>query len=486
VRAAHQSRTPLPERPVAGNCTGEKLKAKKDTAEMSAPGSFSFLFGALRVTMVTSLLTIVFGMVTNKVISVVTGNRGLGLIGLYRILGSTVSSVVPLGANDVITRRISTARDPAQKGEILGAALLIFLFQSVAILLVAVGLGGPISQLLFGNEGANAHVFEVRLVLLLTCGVIGFQLVTAVLNGFAQVKQTSLLGLVTASATLVTVYPFLRLGDKGLPLVISATCFVGAGLGLVYVRRSLGDTLLRLPRSYKAFREALPLSPWLALHPLVITGSTMGVQSILVRQYGLSQLGNFNAASLVEGTAVMILTSAMRSFYLPSLGKLNDQAEKRSLTDRMAMPLLAATFIGAAVVLIAAPLIIKILFSKSLASARELVMVMIAAVVGQIFVWFAAMFLLHKGDYKTLLTIDSAWAVCRVAGTAICAFCGLQIVFAGWVHVAAYSISAVIYGVVIARRYNGSLFGWRTVVVGASVLIACVAVLLLMGVPLSD
>ena len=60
----------------------------------------------------------------------------------------------------------------------------------------------------------------------------------------------------------------------------------------------------------------------------------MAVQAIISRRSGLETLGIYNAAALVVDTAIMVMMSSVRTFFLPTLGLAGAQTmdEKSEFT----------------------------------------------------------------------------------------------------------------------------------------------------------
>lgn len=444
-----------------------------------SPGSIKGIVRALRLTSVGSLLTIGFGVGTNKIIAVFAGPTGVALIGVYRLLMSIVTSAVQLGISDLAVQRISTARSRQEVLDAIGASSAFLIVQSAVTLTLALVCARPLATLLLGADGA-AHISELRLVLATTVGVLALQTVTALLNGQLRVAESTRVAIFTSAATLATVYPLVRMGPLGLALVLGGTGFLGAALGGYYIVRDnkLGLADLLFAGRWRTLFVALPISLPLIVEPLVVTGSGLAVQALVTRHYGIDQLGYFNAASLLEGTAVMVLTASMRSYYLPTLGRFTEPADKERFVNRMLMLLTVAVLVGVLLIVGLGPLAIRILFSARFLPAAALVSVLAVSIVGQLYNWCYAMFLTHHADYKTRLWLETVWAAIRVGGTWYCVARGLPILDVAWVYVAAYAFSGALHAVVSARRYGWGLLRPANIAGGLGGLALLVAIVL--------
>jgi hypothetical protein len=354
----------------------------------------------------------------------------------------------------------------------LSAYFSFFVCQPIMITLLTIVGGGAVSRVLFGASGA-AHGVEIRLVLIQTIGVLALQGVTSVLGGLARVEQASWVGIVTSFLTLATAYPLLLLGRIGLTFVIGLTCFIGAAIGAVLAWRASGLSLRQFApvTTWRSFHEALPISRWLILGPIILNGSVLAVQSLVTRGYGLVELGQFNAAWTLETTAIAVLTSSMRSYYLPTLGRLDTFAQKRAFASNTLTLLLVLLLLGVATLILGAQYLIRILFTASFGPARDILLILALSMPGQIFIWCHGLFVLHKGDYRAYLWLDAVWVSIRVVGTAVCVAKGYSVFAVAWVEVIALSVSAVVDVVAVRRLYGGAIIDTPTIALGVAVVV---------------
>jgi PST family polysaccharide transporter len=421
---------------------------------------------AMRRTSLASLLVVVLGMGTNKIISMFAGPAGAALVTLYRTLITVVTTIVQLGVLDVVVRRISTAANPAVAREALSAAVAFFVIEAAVTAVVALFGAGPIAHLMFGRDFA-AHVFEVRLVLATTVGVLALQMITAVLNGRLLLRASTQVGMVTAATTLAVAYPLVELGPSGLALLIGGTCFVGAGLGFYHLltHEKLSATELLGSAQWRGLRRVLPFSVGSTVNPLVITASALAIQTLIGRHYGIEPLGLYGAASLLETTAVMVLTSSMRSYFLPMLGRLEGDEQSRFIA-RILLMLTLVVFGGVVLLVVCGPLAMRILFSGRFIDAAGIAAVLGLSIVGQLWGWCYSMVLLNRGDFGSRLVLDSIWAVLRIGGTWYCVAHDRPIIDIAWVHAASYTITGILYASVVAVRYGRRLVDAKAIALG--------------------
>jgi O-antigen/teichoic acid export membrane protein len=423
---------------------------------------------AFRVTFGASILSIVFGIGTNKITALVAGAEGIALIGLFRNLTNFISGTLSLGSTNVIVQRISTTASDEEARVVVRATARFFLLQTVVLIAIAIGVPRQLSSWLFGT---TAHVSDVRVALLMVIGVLALQLVLEMLNGRALVEKVSKVNIFTSALTLITVYPLLRLGPIGLAMIIGFTCFFGAALGARYVWRVYGLSWSQFDsRSRAGIFRTIPVSFFVTLRTVACTGALLAVQSIVNRHYGTSALGLYNAASTIESTAIMLLMSAMRSYYLPILGQIADPVEKSAFVNRILRVLLLFLLPGGVALVFTARYVIWLLFSKTFVDAANFAAVLGMSMVAQAYLWCYGFFIIHKANYRLGMILDVAWAGIYVGGALLCLHFDLPLIAVPCVYLGSYCIYAVCYIVASRMLYHTGLITVGNALLGPGVL----------------
>jgi O-antigen/teichoic acid export membrane protein len=414
---------------------------------------------ALQVIGSASLLTTALGVVTSKIIAVVAGAEGFGLLGLYRTLGHLVSLSLALEMTTVIVHRASLAPSIEEARRVFRATWHLFLCQALAIVALTILGAGWITQWLFGRPAANPHIWEIRLVLLMTSGVLALRAVVALLEGRLRFKQAAGANIITSLATVVAVYPLLLLGHAGLALIIGSTCFAGAAVGLLFVWRAyeLSRQDFQVHIGQPALLTSLPASFILTVRTIMVTGTLLILQAIINRYYGATALGWYNAATLVEGSAMLVLMSSMKSYYLPSLGQLGDVDAKATLANRL-LSLLLVLILGCGIMLLlAAPYLVRIAFSAQFSPVAGLLSILSLSLVAQVISWFYTIYLLHQQNYLPHFLLDALWSVLLLCGAGFATYRGWPLESVIWFYVVAHTITALLYVTFLRLRYGAAM-----------------------------
>lgn len=403
------------------------------------------MLDAIGLSSIVTISTIALGAGTNKILAVLAGQEGVALLGLYRTLTAILIQVVAMGAGMVIVRNLSSARS---QDETLSAIRTIFTFgaiQTLVLLTLAIVAGPIVSWLVFGVDYA-AHVSETRLAIGMAVGVLAMQLSLAVLNGQRRLREALKVNFTTSACTLAVAYPLVSAGPIGIVLLLGATCFLGAGLAIFYILRSnpISPSLIfRMPSA--AFFQALPVSGALTLQPFIVLGTALVIQSQIARHYGLDQLGLFAAAVTLETTSLAVLTAAMTSYFLPSLGTAPDEAEREALFNETLGILVPLSALGVTFIASIAPQLIGLLFSTRFLSASTLAGTLGIAIIAQAYTWSYGLMLVHRGRLRTHVALATLESGVRLSASVVCIAMELPLLSLAYVHIASCALAAVAY-----------------------------------------
>jgi O-antigen/teichoic acid export membrane protein len=421
-----------------------------------APASAPRLLSAVGLTGSATLLTVALGVGTTKVIALVAGPSGIALMGLYRYLGALASRSLLLGLDTTLVQRISTARDGKTVSDAVGAAFLAMILQGMVIAGLAFASAQPIGRWLFGEAATPAQVVEIRVVLAMAYANLVLQVMTAVLGGRVEVRKVAFVGVVAAFVTLAAIYPLLRLGGLGLALNVGSGSVAGAALAAMYIFRTVGFSFRRVPLAdrFRALWAMLARSAFLILHPLVMMSVVVSVQSLIRARFALPGLGAYNAAMTIFDTALMVIVASARSFFLPSLGQLQDPEQKARVVNRVLRVNLMLASAAALVAIVGAPILIPVLFSGRFESAIEILPPFSLALVGQAFVWSYAMFYVHQARYRLFFGLDLIWAMTYLGATIWVVSRQGSLTAAAWAYASSYCLSGLVYTFVAVRAFG--------------------------------
>ena len=112
----------------------------------------------------SSLITIFFRIIRTKVLALLLGPYGIGLIGIYESITSLASSIAGMGIGSSGVRQIAESNGTGDNEKISKTILClrrIALFSGLSGLLLLFFLSGPVCRLTFGN---SAHACDLAIL----------------------------------------------------------------------------------------------------------------------------------------------------------------------------------------------------------------------------------------------------------------------------------------------------------------------------------
>jgi hypothetical protein len=147
-------------------------------------------------------------------------------------------------------------------------------------------------------------------------------------------------------------------------------------------------------------------------------------------------------------------------------GSSVSDTDKEPFLNRVLMLLMVAVVAGVTLMVLLAPLGMRLLFSGRFVAGARLVGILGVSLIGQMFGWFYTMYLVHRGAFTTRLLLESVWAVVSVGATWYCTTRALPIDSVAWVHVGTYLLLGALTAATAAARYGRGLVSLPTVLLG--------------------
>jgi PST family polysaccharide transporter len=355
----------------------------------------SFPAGHRRILKVTAglgasaVLVAGLGVVRTKVLAVELGPEGIALVALAQGACTFLALAGGLGVSSSGVLELSERRhanDLDGVSHAWRAILLLTLAASAALgfgLLVA---AGPVAGWLGGGMQAG----DVRL---LAGAVVGNVLATAgvtVLNGHERLRALALLGPLTAAAGTLVAVPLLLAGVNAVAAVLLVPYAIQAAVTWIYVRRQVGRPTS--PPQWRAIRSVsrrlVGLGGAVVVQGLVGAGALLLLRVLLADRLGPTGLGHFQAAFAVAETYVGFLLVAMAADYLPRLGALRGDRGMLGTAANVQAQIAVVIATGLSLVLLlAAPLVLRLLFSAEFLDATGTLRILLLAEVVRVAAW---------------------------------------------------------------------------------------------------
>lgn len=414
-------------------------------------GSHRQIFRSSAIIGGASVINMGIGIIKVKVLAVLLGPAGVGLMGLYQTILGLGSTLAGCGIGNSGVRQLAASVDEAATLAIVRRALwLANLVLGVGGMVILWLLREPVAQWVFGD---TAHASEVGWLgpgVLLTL-VAGSQ--TALLQGLRRIGDLAFVNIIsTFFAAAVGILLVFLLGQAGVLWFVLAAPAISVLVASHYAARL---PLPQTPRDWQAISQQ-----WQAMLKLGIPFMTAGLltsatqlaaRSIILRELGLDASGYFQAAWAISMTYIGFVLGAMGTDYFPRLAEASsDPARARKLVNEQTeMALLLAGPVLLAMISLA-PWVIHLLYAASFAPATEVLRWQVLGDILKVASWPMGFILVAMGRGGIFIATELVWNAAYL-GALILGIPEWGLVSAGVGFWLAYLILYVVLALVAAR-----------------------------------
>lgn len=360
----------------------------------------------------TSNLNIVANVARVKLFALAFGTAGVGLLGMLQAVMGTATMAAGLGMDGIAVRELAVARSQSDqeyvariRAALTRGAMLLGALGALAVIVLA----PVISRAVELPESVNLIRFSAIGVL---AGVVAANF-KALINGFEQITALARASIISAIVTFALTAAAI-LFDATLATAVATIAAPVALLGshAFFLRRLPASAAQPLPTAVRTVGHLATVASWFTLAGLLPFAVQLGSRAIINRHLGLDAVGLYQACWTLSATYVGVLLSSVSTSLLPRLSGL--QGKKSEVTAavneqaRIYLTLFAPVF---GVMLVAAPLLLRLLYSKDFSVAADLLRWQMLGDVFKIPVWTLATSIAAARLGRIYLAIEALWVV---------------------------------------------------------------------------
>lgn len=358
-------------------------------------------------------LSILVSLVRNKLVALLLGPEGMGLVSLFNTTVNFISQATNLGIAFSAVRHISELFD---QGDTERTAHFVKVVRGWCLLTALVGmmvciLFGPLlssSTFSWGDHSLHFILLSPAIGML---AITGGE--TAILKGLRRLGALAWIQVVSMVVALVISVPVYYLfGQAGIVPVIVMMAFTTMAVTL---RQSLRLYPLRLSGAQGILGEGMEmvrLGVAFTLAGIVGSAAEMVVRSYLNVMGNLDTLGLYNAGYMLTITYASMVFSSMESDYFPRLSAVNQDIEAANLTVNRQMEvsllILSPMLAGLMVML---PVLIPLLFSEAFLPVVGMAQVSALAMYLKVLTLPVAYITLARGRSMAYLFLEASYFV---------------------------------------------------------------------------
>lgn len=404
---------------------------------------------------ISTIIKVIAGFVSIKVVAVYVGPSGLALMGQMQNFISMMSSVASAGVNSGVVKYTAEHYEDEQiKQKIWSSALKISLVLIIPMAIGIIFLADFISMQLL-NTAEYSSIFIVFAITVIFFVLNG--LLTSILNGQKEIKKLTILNIVGSlfglAVTILLVTQYELYGALIAGIVSQSIVFF---ITLAFVLKSSWFKLsMFLGSMDKEYRNKL-LKYSLMTITYIITSS---LSQIYIRHYlganiGWDEAGYWQAIWRISETYLMLITTTLTIYYLPKLSSIQDKVELRKellYGYKIIMPIVIVMALG---IYIFRDFIISILFSEAFSPMAELFFYQLIGDVIKIAAWLLGFIMVAKAMTRLSIFSEIFFA---------CSFVGFVVLFVniyGLIGVTiAFMVNYLIYMIFLYFSLRGYLSG---------------------------
>ena len=400
-------------------------------------------------------MNILIGIVRTKLVALILGAEGMGLVSLFTSTISFISSATNLG---LPTSSVKTLSEVYEGGD---RELLRKKVSLVRSLSLAAALTGMLVCLLFSSLfdeltfswGSHKLHFALLAPIVGMMVLIGTEM--SILKSVRQLKQMALISTLNmVSALIISVPIYYFFGQRGIIPALTLMVLVQLLFTLHYSKKVFPLEVSFRNNVFKEGSEMLRLGLAFLASGLFTTGADFLIRSYFSKYASLEVLGIFNAGFMLTTTYAGMVFMAMETDYFPRLSGVNKDVEAYNLMINrqieVTLLLIAPMLLG---FMIFMPLVVPVLYTPSFMPCVPMAQVIVLALYLRAMKLPVAYLTLAKADCRLFLVLEGYSSILMVTAV-ILGYRFWNLEGAGWGLFVTGLVDIVVIWVVAHFRYG--------------------------------
>lgn len=373
-------------------------------------------------------LNILIGVVRNKILALLLGTSGMGLMSLLNSYLSFVSQSTNLGISISAVRSLSTYYDSRDKGKIFHfiGVIRIWCLLAGALGFVVCLVAGPVLNALSFSWGNHTHHFMLLAPAVAMMAVAGGE--TAILKATRKLKDLATLQVLCVATVLLITIPLVYFFSyKAIVPLLVATALVSMVITMAYSYRHFPltkATFHGIADSISEGRGMLRVGLAFVVTGAMASGAEMIIRALISLDAELNTVGLYNAGYMITIYYAGLAFSSMESDYFPRLSAIiHDANAIREVANRQIEVTLLILAPLLCILMFVLPVVVPLLFSAQFIPAVAMAQAAMFAMFLKAVSLPIAYITLSKGDSVAYVLLESFYAIMLV----VCVLVGFNI-----------------------------------------------------------
>ncbi|MEQ1955514.1 O-antigen translocase [Mesorhizobium sp. CN2-181] len=365
----------------------------------------------------SSIVNIVFAVIRNKVIAVLLGPEGVGLMGLYNSIADLAQTLAGLGVQASGVRQVAEAAGTNEAERIARTGIVL---NRVSIVLGVLGMlllaafALPVAELTFEDRNHTAGVVLLSAAVLLRIISAGQ---TALIQGLRRIGDLARITMWGAFWNTVVCVPIILVWrQEGVVPTILAMAFTTLAVSWWYSRRvEIVPVHVTARETRQETAVLLKLGFAFMGSAFLSVGAAYAIRIIVLRLDGIEAAGLYQAAWSIGGLYAGFILQAMGADFYPRLTAVhNDNDACNRLVNEQTQISILLAGPGLIATLTVAPLLMTVLYSSEFHAAVDLLRWICLGMMLRIVAWPIGYIVLAKGARWIFLFTEIAATVVHV------------------------------------------------------------------------
>ncbi|MFZ2497818.1 oligosaccharide flippase family protein [Methanosarcina sp.] len=359
-----------------------------------------------------SIINIILGLLSTKVLALVLGSSGVGLYSLINQTLVTATSAGTIGGQTALVHGLAS-KHGAERDKYLTTVFWIFSYGAIAVALGFLLFSPLIAKTVFASSDEKT-ISLVRWMTLPIILTIIYSYFINLLNGFRAIGRLAIAQVIVSFLTALFAYPISKLVSSGYIIafivMISASTLGGIlfSVTVAYKEKWLNPLIINFIPKFD--REAVNHFSFITrttfITGLIATGTLLIIRTMIIRYGGFSSAGIFDVAWILSMTYVALLLGSFGTYYLPTLSGTNDTSSRVTLiqdTFKISLLIIIPLIIT---IIVLKSLLITILYTYEFMPSLKIIRWMLIGDYFKVSSWVLAIPMLAYGDMKCLFWTD--------------------------------------------------------------------------------
>lgn len=358
------------------------------------------LFGGVQLYQILILI------IKSKIIAVLLGTAGVGMLGLFQSGLQLVQQMTNMGLASSAVRDVSEANGTGDFKRVSKAVTvvrrLVWLTGMLGLLVVAI-VSPFLSKSAFGNYDYTIPFLQLSITLLFDQLSAGQKVV---LQGIRRLKDLARCSAIGVTVGLVVSIPFYYwIGIKGIAPTLVLTSACSLIVSWWYSRKiNIEKTDITVKETFAHGRQMLVMGVSMSLSGINASGIAYLTRSYIQSVGGVEEVGLYQAGFVIINTYVGLVMNAIATDYYPRLAFINkDNAKCREVICQQGeigtmilAPLLT-------ICLVFMPFVLKILYSDEFLAANQYISWACLGMILRFGSWIVSYLFIAKADSKIFM-----------------------------------------------------------------------------------